>query len=64
MIFFINSTHRPVEQQIDYISVLLSNLLKTKKPIVLATTKNEEGAESYVKDVEKFLLKSRVRVVY
>ena len=44
----------------EYVSVLLTNLLKTKKPIVLATTKNEEAVDSYVKDVEKILAKSKV----
>ena len=53
---------RPVEQQIEYVSVLLTNLLKTKKPIVLATTKNEEAVDSYVKDVERILAKSKVRI--
>ena len=34
---------RLIEWQIDYTAQLLNNLVKTKKPVVLATTKNDEG---------------------
>jgi hypothetical protein len=45
--------NRPVEKQVDFVSNIINNLLKNKKPIVLVTTKNDEGNEMYVREAEK-----------
>jgi Fe2+ transport system protein B len=52
---------RPLERQIDYTAHIITNLLKTKKPIVLITTKNDEAQENYVREVEKLLTRKEFR---
>jgi hypothetical protein len=46
---------RSLEKQIEYVSGMLSNLMKTKKPVVLVTTKNDDANEIYVKEAEKLV---------
>lgn len=45
--------NRPIEKQVEFISIIINNLLKTKKPIVLVTTKNDDASELYVREAEK-----------
>lgn len=45
--------NRSVEKQLEYVSNVINNLLKTKKPIVLVTTKNDDANELYVREAEK-----------
>lgn len=46
---------RSIERQIDFTALVLSQLLKTKKPVVLATTKNDESNELYVREAERLV---------
>ncbi|KFM58166.1 hypothetical protein X975_04418, partial [Stegodyphus mimosarum] len=46
---------RSIEKQVEFTALILNNLLKTKKPIVLATTKNDEAKEMYVKEAERLV---------
>lgn len=47
--------NRPVEKQADFVMNIVNNLLKTKKPVVLVTTKNDDANESYVREAEKIV---------
>ncbi|XP_063220269.1 rho GTPase-activating protein 190 isoform X2 [Bacillus rossius redtenbacheri] len=44
---------RSIEKQVEVVTTILNNLMKTKKPVVLVTTKNDDANESYVKEAEK-----------
>ncbi|XP_071043970.1 rho GTPase-activating protein 190 isoform X15 [Parasteatoda tepidariorum] len=46
---------RSIEKQVEFTALILNNLMKTKKPIVLATTKNDEAKEMYVKEAERLV---------
>lgn len=48
-----NVPGRPIERQVEILTAILNNLMKTKKPIVLVTTKNDEAVDNYVKEAEK-----------
>lgn len=45
--------NRSVERQVEYVHNIILNLLKTKKPIVLVTTKNDDANEMYIREAEK-----------
>lgn len=45
--------NRALEKQVEFINTIIQNLLKTKKPIVLVTTKNDDANELYVREAEK-----------
>ncbi|XP_068241345.1 rho GTPase-activating protein 190 isoform X23 [Palaemon carinicauda] len=45
--------NRSLERQVDITASILNNCLKTKRPVVLVTTKNDEANEVYVKEAEK-----------
>ncbi|XP_045030990.1 rho GTPase-activating protein 190-like [Daphnia magna] len=42
---------RPIERQIEYTANILANLVKSKKPIVLATTKNDEAFDGFIRSI-------------
>ncbi|XP_046406932.1 rho GTPase-activating protein 190 isoform X3 [Ischnura elegans] len=46
---------RSIEKQVEFAAGVLNNLMKTKKPVVLVTTKNDDANESYVKEAEKLV---------
>lgn len=46
---------RTLEKQIEIVAAMLNNLVKTKKPIVLATTKNDDANEMYIREAEKLV---------
>lgn len=46
---------RTLEKQVEIVAAMLNNLMKTKKPVVLATTKNDDANEAYVREVEKLV---------
>ncbi|KAL0271513.1 UNVERIFIED_CONTAM: hypothetical protein PYX00_008585 [Menopon gallinae] len=50
-----NIPGRPIEKQVEIVSAILNNIMKTKKPVVLVTTKNDEAVDSYVKEAEKLI---------
>lgn len=55
--------NRNIERQADFCINILSNLLKTKKPIVFVTTKNDEASEVYVREAEKILQRKEFKNV-
>lgn len=46
---------RTIEKQVEFVAALLNNALKTKKPVVLATTKGDFSCQEYVKEAERLL---------
>ncbi|KAK4312268.1 hypothetical protein Pmani_016281 [Petrolisthes manimaculis] len=45
--------NRSLDRQVDLTASILNNCLKTKRPVVLVTTKNDEANEVFVKEAEK-----------
>lgn len=45
--------NRTVEKQVEFITQIINNILKNKKPVVLVTTKNDDLSELYVREAEK-----------
>ncbi|XP_037919567.1 rho GTPase-activating protein 190 isoform X4 [Hermetia illucens] len=45
--------NRSIEKQVEFVHNVIMSLLKTKKPILLVTTKNDDANESYVREAEK-----------
>lgn len=52
---------RTIEKQLEVVYNILINVIKTKKPVVLVTTKNDEFNEAYVREVEKLLMRKEFR---
>ncbi|KAL1130273.1 hypothetical protein AAG570_013211 [Ranatra chinensis] len=52
---------RSLEKQVEIVTSLLNNLVKTKKPLVLVTTKNDDANESYVKEAERLLARKEYK---
>ncbi|OWF54503.1 Rho GTPase-activating protein 190 [Mizuhopecten yessoensis] len=48
---------RSLEQQVEFVTLLLNGAIKTKKPVVMVTTKTDEANDRYVKEVERLLSK-------
>ncbi|XP_005097825.1 rho GTPase-activating protein 35 isoform X2 [Aplysia californica] len=44
---------RSIEKQVEFVASLLNNALKTKKPVILATTKGDSSCQEYVREAEK-----------
>lgn len=42
------SQTRTLESQLEFVSKILSTLIKTKKPIVIAASKMDEGSEAVI----------------
>lgn len=53
--------NRPLERQVEFVSHILNNIMKTKKPCVLVTTKNDEAVDYYVKEAEKLVNRREYR---
>ncbi|XP_076636409.1 rho GTPase-activating protein 190 isoform X1 [Colletes latitarsis] len=53
--------NRAVEKQVEIVANILNNLMKTKKPIVLVTTKNDDANEQYVKEAEKLIIRKEYK---
>lgn len=54
-------TNRSTEKQTEMVTAILNNLLKTKKPVVLATTKNDEAMEASIKEAERLVNRKEFR---
>lgn len=52
---------RTVEKQVEVVANILNNLVKTKKPIVLVTTKNDDANETFVREVEKLVARKEYK---
>lgn len=46
---------RSIEKQTEVVASILNNIMKTKKPVILVTTKNDDANEAYVKEAEKLV---------
>jgi len=44
---------RSIEKQVEFVAALINNALKTKKPVIVATTKGDTSCQEYVKEAEK-----------
>ncbi|KAG1685818.1 Rho GTPase-activating protein 190 [Nymphon striatum] len=47
--------NRTIEKQVEYTALILNNLMKSKKPILVATTKCDEANDSYIREAEKLI---------
>lgn len=47
--------NRTIDKQVEYTALILNNLMKSKKPILVATTKCDESVDMYVKEAEKLV---------
>ncbi len=54
-------TGRSIDRQTEFTAAILFNLIRTKKPVVLVTTKNDEACEAYVKEAEKLVSRKEFR---
>lgn len=45
--------NRTVEKQVEFVTQIINNIMKNKKPVVLVTTKNDDSNELYVREAEK-----------
>lgn len=52
---------RSLERNIEQSAVILGNLMKTKKPVVVATTKNDEASDMIVREVERLVNRKEFR---
>jgi len=52
---------RPMSKQVEHVSLILAQLAKTKKPIVLATTKNDELVRTHAVEAEHLLSRKELR---
>ncbi|KAJ8955601.1 hypothetical protein NQ318_001431 [Aromia moschata] len=52
---------RSIEKQVEFVSAILNNLIKTKKPIVYVTTKNDEANEGYVREAHKLIQRNEFK---
>ncbi|XP_076668490.1 rho GTPase-activating protein 190 isoform X2 [Andrena cerasifolii] len=53
--------NRSMEKQVEIVANIMNNLMKTKKPIVLVTTKNDDANEQYVKEAEKLVMRKEYK---
>lgn len=53
--------NRPVERQVDFTACVLLHLVKTRKPVVLVTTKNDEAHRPFVGEAERLAGRKDVR---
>ncbi|CAG7835441.1 unnamed protein product [Allacma fusca] len=52
---------RSIDRQTEFTAAIIYNIVRTKKPIVLVTTKNDEACEAYVKEAEKLVSRKEFR---
>ncbi len=47
--------NRNPERMIDFTAAILNNIVRTKRPVVLVTTKTDEGSEILMKEAERLV---------
>lgn len=52
---------RMLEKNLEQTAMILNNLMKSKKPIVVATTKHDEASEIYVREIERLVNRKEFR---
>ncbi|ESO03014.1 hypothetical protein HELRODRAFT_173861 [Helobdella robusta] len=61
-VFDVSTTsNRPIEVQLDHMHCILTQLIRTKKPITIATTKNDQAYKPFAAEVEKLVLKKDLK---
>ncbi len=59
-LFDVSQVHqRSFDYQLESVNLIIQQLLKTKKPIVMVTTKNDKAHDPYVREVEKLVNKCK-----
>ncbi|XP_055603332.1 rho GTPase-activating protein 190 isoform X2 [Uranotaenia lowii] len=53
--------NRTVEKQVEFVTQIINNVLKNKKPVVLVTTKNDDANELYVREAEKIVARKEYK---
>ena len=53
--------NRTLERQIEFVSVILNNLVRTKKPVLVTTTKCDDASEMYMREVEKLVCRKEYK---
>jgi GTPase SAR1 family protein len=48
-------------RQVEHVQCILTQLAKTKKPVVLATTKNDDAQRTYVMEAEHLVSRKELR---
>ena len=52
---------RSLEKSLEFTLLILNNLMKTKKPVVIATTKHDEANDYYIREIEKLVNRKEFR---
>lgn len=52
---------RSIEKQSEFVAAILNNLIKTKKPIVFVTTKNDDANDLYVREAHKLIQRNEYK---
>ncbi|KAL1491496.1 hypothetical protein ABEB36_012085 [Hypothenemus hampei] len=52
---------RSIEKQVEFCAAILNNIVKTKKPVVMISTKNDEANEIYVREVHRLVQRSEYK---
>ncbi|CAH1109193.1 unnamed protein product [Psylliodes chrysocephalus] len=52
---------RTIEKQVEFVAAILNNLLKTKKPIVFVTTKNDDANDMYIREAHKLISRNEYK---
>lgn len=52
---------RSIEKQTEVVAAILNNIVKTKKPVILVTTKNDDANELFVKEAEKLITRKEYK---
>ena len=55
--------NRPLKDQVEFVNLLLNGAIKTKKPVVLVTTKTDDADDTYRKEVEKIVTERNTAIV-
>ncbi|ESO97484.1 hypothetical protein LOTGIDRAFT_115014 [Lottia gigantea] len=56
-----NVKDRPLEKQVEFVTLILNQALKTKKPVVLAATKCDEADERYLREAERLVARKEFK---
>lgn len=55
--------NRSIDKQVEIVAAILNSLLKTKKPVVLVTTKNDDADPGYLREVDRFIQRKEYKGV-
>uniref|UniRef100_A0A2R5LC18 Putative rho-gtpase-activating protein n=1 Tax=Ornithodoros turicata TaxID=34597 RepID=A0A2R5LC18_9ACAR len=52
---------RMIEKQVEFTAALLNALLRTRKPVILATTKGDEAVDAYIREAERLVARKDLK---